>query len=345
MSDFQIHLQDGRSFTCSAHDTLTRAGLRAGLAMPYECNAGGCGTCRYELLEGEVDDLYPAAPALTERDRRKGRRLGCQSVPRSDLTVRVQLDAQPSPAPAPRRVLASLVAMADITHDIREFRFRLAEPLRFLPGQYALIEIAGVGRARAYSMSNIAMSNIATRPDACGDEWHFQIRRVPEGRATAVLFDRFGPGMQVVLDGPYGNAYLREDAARDIVCVAGGSGLSPMLSIARGAAASSMLAGRRVRFFMGGRTQADIGGERELRALPGFNDTITFHPAVSVPEPHHAWSGATGFVHDVALATIEAAPAEHEWYFAGPPPMVAAVEARLREAGVPQQQLHFDRYF
>jgi toluene monooxygenase electron transfer component len=336
MSDFQIHLEDGRRFACGAHDTLTRAGLRAGLAMPYECNAGGCGTCRYELLSGEVEDLYPAAPALSNRDRRKGRRLGCQSAPRSDLTIRMRVDLQPPRTPAPRRVMASLVGVSDVTRDIREFRFRLDDPMLFLPGQYALVEIAGVGRARAYSMSNVAGG---------GDEWHFQIRRVAEGRATSVLFERFGPGMKVTLDGPYGNAFLREDVTRDIVCVAGGSGLAPMLSIARGAAMSSALAQRRLRFFMGGRTHADIGGEQELRALAGFGDAITFHPVVSDPEPDGAWSGATGFVHDVALATIDADPVRHEWYFAGPPPMVAAVEVRLRDAGVPQQQLHFDRYF
>jgi toluene monooxygenase electron transfer component len=336
MSDFHIQLEDGTGFTCGAHDTLTRAGLRAGLAMPYECNAGGCGTCRYELLSGDVEDRYPDAPALTERDRRKGRRLGCQSVPRSDLTVRLNVEASAAATPVPRRLHAMLTSTSDITHDIREFRFRLDEPVPFLPGQYALLEIPGMDRPRAYSMSNIADG---------GSEWHFQIRRVPQGRATTALFERAEPGMRLVIDGPYGNAFLREDVARDIVCVAGGSGLSPMLSIARGMAASGALAQRRLRFVMGGRTHADIGGEEQLRALAGFGLNITFHPAISMPEPQSPWTGAVGFAHDVALAEVGERPADHEWYFAGPPPMVMAVESSLRNAGVPQQQLHFDRYF
>jgi len=141
MPKFQIHLEDGTAFTCNAHDTLTRAGLRAGVAMPYECNAGGCGTCRYELLAGDVEDLYPGAPGLTERDRRKGRRLGCQSAPRSDLTVRVRVEAQALPAPVPRRLNAMLIGVADVTHDICQFRFLLDEPAHFLPGQYALVEL------------------------------------------------------------------------------------------------------------------------------------------------------------------------------------------------------------
>ena len=40
-------------FSCDGLDTITRAGLKAGFGMPYECNAGGCGTCRFELVEGE----------------------------------------------------------------------------------------------------------------------------------------------------------------------------------------------------------------------------------------------------------------------------------------------------
>src|SRR3954467_9085248 len=48
-------------FSCDGMDPITPAGRRAGFGMPYECNAGGCGPCRYELVEGEVEDLYPNA--------------------------------------------------------------------------------------------------------------------------------------------------------------------------------------------------------------------------------------------------------------------------------------------
>ncbi len=41
-------------FECAADDTLLRAGLRAGFGMPYECNVGSCGTCKMELVSGEV---------------------------------------------------------------------------------------------------------------------------------------------------------------------------------------------------------------------------------------------------------------------------------------------------
>ena len=45
-------------FVCAANDTITRAALRAGLGMPYECNVGSCGTCKVELVNGAVESAW-----------------------------------------------------------------------------------------------------------------------------------------------------------------------------------------------------------------------------------------------------------------------------------------------
>src|SRR5205085_4989807 len=57
-----IKINDASTFPCAADDTILRAGLRAGLGLPYECNAGSCGTCRVELVRGEIDSIRPDAP-------------------------------------------------------------------------------------------------------------------------------------------------------------------------------------------------------------------------------------------------------------------------------------------
>jgi toluene monooxygenase electron transfer component len=41
----RVRIADGPEYSCDADDTLLRAGLRAGLGFPNECNAGSCGTC------------------------------------------------------------------------------------------------------------------------------------------------------------------------------------------------------------------------------------------------------------------------------------------------------------
>ncbi len=325
------------AFLCASIDTITRAGLRAGIPMPYECNTGSCGTCKMELVSGEIDSMRPDAPGLADRDRAKRRILGCQARPTRDCVVKVRVEPPALDEPRPEHLAATLAATRQVTHDIREFSFDLAELKPFRPGQYALVHLPGVAAPRPYSMSNIA----GTR------NWQFQIKRVPGGQVTTVLFDRLQHGSTIHIDGPYGHAYLRPDAPRDIVCIAGGSGIAPAVSIARGIAETRSLADRHVYFFYGGRGPADICGEDVLTALPQLQGRYTYVPVISEPggcDPE-SWTGCTGFVHE-AVADIlgETLPA-YEFYFAGPPAMAVAVQRLLIDAKVPMAQMHFDQFY
>jgi toluene monooxygenase electron transfer component len=314
-----------------------RAALRAGVGLPYECNVGACGTCKVELVSGQLASNWPAAPGLGERDIARKRVLACQSRPLSDCTVKARVLPQYAQAGVPRRFEATLAATRELTHDLREFSFTLPEPIDFLPGQYALLYLPGVDGPRAYSMSDIAQG----RPG-----WEFQIKRTPGGAATGALFDRLACGDRIVIDGPYGMAYLRTDSPRDIVCIGGGSGLAPMMSIVRGVAADPAMAGIKVHLFYGGRAARDICGDDMLRALPGYGERFFFHPIVSMPESAEGdWNGKVGFVHELALETIGMAMPEHEIYFAGPPAMAQAVQRMLAEQQVPGAQVHFDAFY
>jgi toluene monooxygenase electron transfer component len=325
------------AFPCATDDTITRGGLRAGVPLPYECNTGACGTCKMELISGEIESLRPDAPGLTDRDRAKRRILGCQAQPRGDCVVKVRVDDAAAGEPQPQQLLATLVSTRDLTHDIREFSFALAEPHSFLPGQYALLRLPGVPTARAYSMSNIAGSG----------EWQFQVKRVPGGHATSVLFDQLAPGALVTMDGPYGHAYLRPDAARDVVCVAGGSGIAPIISIVRAMAETPALADRHLHVFYGGRRPEDICGQDMLRALPQLAGRCTYVPVISCPDDDasRAWTGRRGFVHEALPLALAPPLSGYEFYFAGPPPMTLATQRLLLEAKVPMAQMHFDQFF
>lgn len=329
--------KDGIEFDCT-DDTIMRAATRAGLGFPYECNVGECGNCRFELLEGEVTYLRENPPAITERDAQRKRYLGCQAIPHGDCSIKVPLRDHYKSKHLPKKTRGVLTETIDVTHDIREFRFRLSEAAPFLAGQYGLISAPGVEGARAYSMCNTGES---------GAEWHFQIRRVPNGAATTSLFDTLKIGDEIGFDGPYGMAYLREDAPRDILCLAGGSGLSPMVSITRAAAASEALKGRTIHFIYGGRTPRDVCGEAMLMELSDFGTRIHYHAAISMPDdPSSAgWTGNVGFVHDVADQMFGDRLSDFEVYFAGPPLMAQAVTKMLIKAKVPASQMHFDQFY
>lgn len=342
MKQFHVSIDGSEHevFTQDENDTVLRAALRAGIGFPYECNSGGCGSCKFEIVSGEVDNLWPEAPAVSDRDRRKGRLLGCQCRATSDLKIRLRPQQEAIPKIRPKSTRARLSAVHEITHDIREFRFHADETASFLPGQYAMLSLPGVASPRAYSMSNVADTNGNV-------EWHFQIRRVAHGAATDVLFHQLKPGDEVELDGPYGLAYLRDDVARNIVCVAGGSGLAPMISIARGASRAGLLKTCKLHFFYGARTPRDVCGESMLRELPEFGDAIKYYPVVSIPaDDDMNWNGDTGFVHDAIRPKLGESLADFEFYFAGPPPMTNALHEMLMVGyRVPYQQIHFDRFF
>jgi toluene monooxygenase electron transfer component len=344
--DHEVRIAGGDSYRCKEDDTLLRAGLRAGLGFPYECNSGSCGTCKVELVEGAIESLRPDAPGLGERDRAKNRVLACQAQPRADCAIKVRLREENIPVHRPARFRARLAATRELTHDIREFTFATAGAPGFRPGQYALVYLPGLAIPRTYSMANV---------DDGSGRWQFIVRRVPGGTGTHTLFENVPIGAEVDVDGPYGLAYLRPESPRDIVCIGGGSGLAPMLSIARGAVREARLDGRKIHVFYGARTSRDLCGETELCALPGYGERLFFHPVLSDVQDQDGWKGAKGFVHDFAREFIEGVAGaegagggrwnDFEYYFAGPPPMAEAVQRMLMDKRVPYPQVHFDSFY
>jgi toluene monooxygenase electron transfer component len=343
----KVQIENGPALeVASGEDSLLRGVLRAGFDFPYECSVGGCGSCRFDLLDGPMATLWEQAPGLSERDRRRGKRLACQSQPLGDCTIRVRpAGSEPSGLPAAQRLRATLLSRRAVTPDLSEFTFRLPVGVAFRAGQYALLYPPGVEGARAYSFSD------APGEPADAGIWRFMIRRVPGGRGSNALFDRVAPGDAIDIDGPYGHAWLRPgaaDAPRDVVCIAGGSGLGPMLSVARGVLAEAATgSARRVHFFLGLRTQAELGATAEVEALRG-GDRVQLTTVLSSPTESPAWDGATGFVHtqvEAALTALGRPFDAYDHYFAGPPPMVEAVQDLLMlRQRVPFGQIHFDRF-
>jgi len=329
---YRIEIEGGPVFDISDdEDTLMRGALRAGLGYPHDCGVGGCGSCRFDLVEGEMRNLWPEAPGLSERERRRGRRLACQSKPLGNARIKVRLSEDQRPVVTPRRFSAQLEARREVAPGMAEFTFRAPDPATFRAGQYAIFHPLGVEGARAYSMSNL--------PNDAG-EWRFVIRRTPAGRGSHAMFDALKVGATMTLDGPYGHAWLRE-GGNEVICIGGGSGVGPVVSIARAALAS----GRCLVAFEGARTAGDLCLATVMGEDAG-SPLLSHAPVLSAEPAESAWRGARGFVHNEVENRL-GGPAEHrEYYFAGPPPMVEALQdllvMRWRE---PLSRIHFDRFF
>lgn len=266
--------------------------------------------------------------------------LACQSRPRTSATIKASLDERYRPPVPPTMQTGELKDIERLTPDMAEFTFKTRAPARFAPGQYILLSVASEVRgARAYSMSNLS--------NAEGD-WRMVVKHKPGGACTSYLFDRLDVGGMVRVAGPYGLAYLREGCERDLVGIAGGSGISPILSIVRKALLEEPARNRGVHLFLGGRSPADIVDPRRFEDIRERADgRLHFYPAISEPAGVSAeeWSGDRGFIHEIVAQRAPGTIRDSEVFVAGPPPMIRETLITLSNLGVPRERIHFDNFF
>lgn len=325
---------------CEPGETLLRAGLRSGLQLPYECASGGCGSCRAQLLDGRVESLWPAAPGLTDRDRKRGNRiLMCQSVPVEDCRLKAPvLGAAPAAVePAPRRRTATLTRREMLTADTALFVVAFSTPVDFLPGQFMILE-SGDGVRRAYSMAHPA--------ERCGSRTvEFIIRAKPGGAGSQWLFGEISPGAGVVVEGPYGRAYARVDSDRPVIAIAGGTGLAPVLAITDQVLAVGGCP--ELHFYFGVRSGHDVVVADRLKKLREAGARVT----ISVQEESDVVdSDSSGLLLRPGLVIDHVAQdwedlSGHDIYLAGPAGMVdAALRALVRERHALADRVFFDRF-
>ena len=315
----------GTSFACNPGQTILAAGLAAGLDLPYECASGSCGSCRCKLVDGEVESLWPDAPGLSERDRRRGNViLMCQSRASGPVTVDVRVRGS-LVAPRPKRVSARVVGVRPLTQDMTELALQIDGSFPFLPGQFVIVEDQA-GNRRAYSMSN--------QSDGSG-RLELIVKRKPGGTLSPRLAS-MAVLEHLIVEGPYGGAYYRQ-GDRPIVCIAGGSGLAPMWSIAVSAARDE----RAVSLYFGVNKPSDVCFEGEFRNLVKSRSDLNAQ-VIAVD------SGSTGLRQGlVGDCVLEDFPdlTGSDVYMAGPPGMIDSLMQRfVGEGRVDCDHVHYDRF-
>ena len=231
-----------------------------------------------------------------------------------------------------RRLDCRVVALDDLTHDIRRIRLAIESggPFAFSAGQYASLAFKGMP-PRDYSMAN--------RPDDSVLEFH--IRRMGAGSVSAHVADHLCLGDPVIAEGPFGSAYLREHHEGPILAIAGGSGLAPIKAIVE----SALARGKRqpIHFYFGAGDERDVYLADHFAALAARHDNFRFVPVLSAPRA--ATQRRTGLVHEVVAADIDALDGAKA-YLAGPPAMVEAATALLlHRLGLPPEDVHADAFY
>lgn len=318
--------------------TVLDALLAHGIGFAYSCQAGNCGTCRCELLSGDIMELEYSEHALSPEDRARGIVLACRSQVWGDVVVR-RLDAEELVVHPSRVMRCRVTDMTLLTHDILRLRMDIVAggPFTFSAGQFATLEFPVAERAvRDYSMAN--------RPDEAGLEFHIRVMPAAQSVSRRVAAG-LKPGDMVRVCGPLGTSYLRSLHPGPMLCIAGGSGLAPIKSIVETALRAGFT--QAVHLYFGVRAERDVYFERELAELAQRHPNCRVHVVLSEAG---AMAGGTllprrtGFVTDAVAADLPDL-AGYKVYFAGPPPMVDAATALVRARGVESRDIHADAFF
>ena len=226
--EVKISINDGsKELTVDGGRSLLSTLTSEGIFIPSACGGrGSCGLCKLAVKSGAGEYAPTELPWITEADRKANVRLSCQVKVKREMQIVV-----PEELFSIKEYQTTVASIRDLTYDIKEVTLKLkdSQALDFKAGHYVQFVVPAYELTpdpvyRAYSISSSP-----SRKDAV----ELEVRLVPNGICTTYVFQHLKVGDSVNINGPYGEFHLR-DSDRDILFVAGGSGMAPIKSILLG---------------------------------------------------------------------------------------------------------------
>jgi NAD(P)H-flavin reductase/hemoglobin-like flavoprotein len=211
--------------------------------------------------------------------------------------------------------------------DIAVIVVRTDRPYEYAAGQYASIETPYRPKSwRTYSMAT------APSPDGLLE---FHIRSLDSGWVSGPLVWRAQVGDALRLGAPQGEMGVDQHSRRDVLCIAGGTGLAPIKSIIDDM--SKWNSSRNVTLFFGARKTGDLYDMAALHRMAGLNRWLKIVPVVS-EDP--TFNGERGLLPDVVAR--HGTWTDHDVLICGSPAMTRATHDRLTSQGVPADRIRYD---
>jgi ferredoxin-NADP reductase len=215
------------------------------------------------------------------------------------------------------------------------------DPIELVPGQFftLLVDVDGQTLRRAYSAASSCVDTSRVR---------LATKRVDGGRVSNYLNDELRQGQLIRALGPSGDFTCAPapNDARHIILIAGGSGITPMMSIA--ASIVDLEPGSRVTLIYGNRGYDDIIFRDELAAL-AERAAGRFAVRHVLSDPPADWTGGVGILEPAVLAPVldsaeQADDLPGTYYVCGPEPMMIAARQLLVDRGIDADAIHEERF-
>jgi methane monooxygenase component C len=340
MYTITAHTEDGETvtFQCGASEDIITGALKQDVILLASCREGGCATCKAECADGEYELVNCSVQALPPDEEEDGFILLCRTFPRSDMTLTLPYTYERISFGKVNKDWAGEIRVCErISSNVARLVIRpldadAGEPAKiaYAAGQFLDIEIPGTDVWRSYSMASISENN----------DLEFLIRILPDGRFSRFLLEGAKPGLRVRLRGPSGAFGIRENGFRPRLFVAGGTGLSPALSMIRYMRAERHP--QETKLFFGVTHEHEVFYVDALREIEAAMPNLEVHVAVVNAE---ASSGhAKGTVVDLLSRHLESATRSPDIYLCGPPGMIDATFAAARKYGVPADHVFEEKF-
>ncbi len=339
--DITLVTSDGQESTlhCDGSTTVLEAAEDAGMMLKASCESGGCGACSAVLRGGRVE-MGDHDPNVIEVPEGEGGILLCRSFPRQDCRIELPYGQDKIVVGPPVRHEAEITALDRVADGVMRLTLTLrpgedgSASADFEAGQFVRIIVPGSWEKevrRSYSPANVANWD---------GQLEFYIRLLPGGAMSDYLSERAKVGDVLTVSAADGEFVLAENGLRPRWFLAGGTGLSPLLSMLRKMAEFGEM--QQARLFFGVTRHGEVFAQDEIAALadglPDFRaDTVVWNA-------HPAWDGPVGNPVEMAAAEISLMEEMPDVYLCGPPPMMDAAVAALTAAGVPADQIHLERF-
>ena len=224
-----------------------------------------------------------------------------------------------------------MLAVLDEANEIKTFRFARPDSFDFAPGQFLPVRVRVDGKpyVRCYSVSS--------SPETRG---YLEISVRRQGVVSTMLHATLRTGASLVIGRPAGTFVYPAGDDRPIVLIAGGIGITPLLSMLRHAVASEP--SRPITLLYSARAETDLAFLGELRLLAQRHPQVRI--GLTLTRPAKATRCRTGRIDRAMVQQYVAHPAHSIFCICGPAQMIADATTLLRELGVPPGQIRSEHF-
>ena len=216
----EIKLINGKKFYCDKNQSIIDAAIKNDISLEHSCKNGRCGVCIADVLNGDTA-ITQAEEYIHLNQEFSSSILTCSRTPLSDITLSIE-DLGDIGKVQAMTLPCKIDSIDKVSLDVIKLTLRLPpnNNFTFIPGQY--INLIKDDFRRSYSIANKPNDN---------NKIELHIKRFDGGLMSEYLFKHAKLEDILRFEGPFGTFSLRKNSKKNVIFIATGTGIAPILSM------------------------------------------------------------------------------------------------------------------